>query len=92
MSINTFVDSIESIASKALSDSKAVISCPAHPDVILRTFDKNAEDYAYALASNAVKADFLGDQGVMKSTRDAVQHQLEMADDECNICIHNLSL
>ena len=87
MSINNYVDDVESVARYALGKANAIEFCPAHPDVTIRVGDDDAERHAYALATNILKRD--GTYWMREDVMPAIQDQLDMAaDGECPACAH----
>ena len=85
MSISDYHDSVESAARYAVTKTGAVIACPAHPGVSIRTGDDGAERHAYALATNVMKSD--GTVWMRDDILPAIKDELDLAaDDECPEC------
>lgn len=85
MSVNDLADHIETIAQQAAFEAKAIKTCHFHDDVILRTYDPDAEKLSYAIATNKMKAENLLDT-LREDVLEAVKDVIEMADDECAQC------
>jgi hypothetical protein len=85
MSINDYIDDLESAARYALAKAGAIEVCPRHSDVTIRTGDDDAERHAYALATKILKSD--GTMWMREDLMPAIKDQLDMAaDDECPAC------
>ena len=85
MSINDYVDTLESAARYALASAKAIEVCPIHSTVTVRVGDNDAERHAYALATTILKND--GTMWMREDLMPAIEHELGMAaDGECPEC------
>lgn len=87
MSINDYIDDLESAARHALDKAGAIESCPIHPDVRIRVGDEDAERHAYALATTILRSD--GTMWVRDDLMPAIKDELDMAaDGKCPQCAH----
>lgn len=85
MSINDYVDDLESAARYALVKANAIRVCPFHGEVTIRVGDPDAERHAYALANTIMKSD--GKTWMRDDLLPAIKDELDMAaDGECPIC------
>jgi hypothetical protein len=85
MSVNDYYDDLESAAHHALAEAHAIEVCPTHPDVTIRVGDPDAEQRAYALATNILKGDKT--TWMREDLMSAIQNELDMAaDGECPAC------
>ncbi|HEY4926181.1 MAG TPA: hypothetical protein VII20_17350 [Roseiarcus sp.] len=84
MSINDYVDSIESIAREALGTAKATECCPIHRDVVIRRFDDDAERLAYAIATNILRQ--RDEMFMREDVMSAIKDELVSLSDECAEC------
>ncbi len=85
MSINELTDDLEAAARSALIKSGAIKPCPFHSDVMIRIDSYDAERHAYAIATNALKAD--GTTWLREELMPAIKQELNMAaDGECPQC------
>ncbi|MCA6106113.1 hypothetical protein [Bradyrhizobium cenepequi] len=87
MSINDYVDTLESAARHALAKTGAIEACSRHSDVIIRVGDPDAERHAYALATTLLKSD--GTMWMREDVMSAIKDELDMAaDGECPQCAY----
>lgn len=87
MSINDYVDDLESAARYAVAKAGAIEVCQFHQDVTIRVGDEDAERHAYALATTLLKSD--GTMWMREDVMAAIKHELDMAaDGECPQCAY----
>lgn len=85
MSINDLVDDLDALAVRAAVEAKAVEPCRFHKDVLIYRGDRDADSRAYALATNAWKAD--GQVFDRSEVMDAVKDVFDQAaDGTCPTC------
>ena len=85
MSINDYYDKVDDAARYALGKAKAIEACRFHPQVTIRLGNRDAENHAYAIATNVLKSD--GTMWMRDDIRPAIKDILEMAaDGECPEC------
>jgi hypothetical protein len=84
VSINDLVDHMEAVARAAVLQAKAVEPCRNHPDVLINRGSPEAEKLAYAIATNALKAE--GEMFLREDVMSAVQDQIVQAAEECAEC------
>lgn len=84
MSINDHVEDMESLARKALLQTKALEPCPVHSDILIRRFDPDAEKHAYALGMTWLKRQ--DDIASSKDLQVAIHADLVDAAEECPQC------
>jgi hypothetical protein len=84
MSITDYADALESMAREVLFQTRAIQNCRFHSDMIIRVGDDDAERHAYALATTKLKGD--GTMFMREDVMDAIQSELDMAEDECPEC------
>lgn len=89
MSINDLHDTVNDLARRAIFQSKAIYTCPAHPEVTLTADDHIAENLAYAIATNYLKNEF-GNLELRNEVLAAIKNEIDMADYECTHCQSNL--
>ena len=87
MSINDLVQQLEDAARAAVVQAKAVVPCPFHEDLMVRTGDPDAEKHAYALATVRLKN--TGTMFLREDLMSAIKDELDLAaDGECPQCAH----
>ena len=87
MSINDLVDELESAARSALAQAGAIKVCSFHSDATIRLGKADAEQHAYAIATNTLKKD--GTVWLREDLMSAIKDELDMAaDGECPQCAH----
>jgi len=87
MTINSYYDTVDDAALGALGKVGAVVVCPRHPSVTIRTGDEDAERHAYALATTLMKRD--GTLWMRDDVLSAIKEELDSAaDGECPECAH----
>lgn len=86
MSINDYIDNLESAARFALEKAGAIEICRFHNDVTIRVGDDDAERHAYALATTILKSD--GAMWMREDLMPAIKDELDMAADECPHCAY----
>ena len=85
MSVDSYVDHLESAVRYALLTTRAIAVCPFHPDVTIRIGDDAAESQACARAKNIIKSD--GTKWEREALTAEVKRQLaDAADGECTQC------
>ena len=85
MSINNYIDDLESAARYALAKAKAIKACQFHSQVTIRVGDTDAERHAYALATTILKSD--GTSWMREDLMPAIKQELDdAADGECPEC------
>jgi hypothetical protein len=85
MSAQSYEENVRIAAREAVKTAGAVRICPWHPEVTIRVGNANAEHYAYALATTALKH-----EGAMEARQDvleAIKAELDgAADGACPRC------
>lgn len=85
MSVNDYVDTLESAARFAVGKTGAITVCQFHPEATIRVGDDDAERHAYALATTLIKSD--GTMWMREDLMSAIKDELDMAaDGECPAC------
>jgi hypothetical protein len=84
MSINTYLDSMEDAAIRALAKAKAIENCRFHSGVTIRSGNENAERQAYKIANGIIKRE--GTKWMRDDLNQAIKHQLDVAADQCPHC------
>jgi hypothetical protein len=78
-------EAIRIAAREAVVAAGAGKPCPEHPDVMIRTGNEQAEHYAYALATTALKRE--GAMDWRQEILDAIRAELDAAaEGECPEC------
>ncbi len=85
MSVGDYADDLSATVRYALETTRAVVTCPFHPNVTVRVGDDAAESHALERAKKVVRSDGVHWEG--DALRGEMTRQLNLAaDGRCPLC------
>ena len=89
MSTNNHADFTNTTARLAILKAKAAHTCGIHPDVLILSGDRDAENRAYTIAQNTLR--FNDKIILLENVTLAVEKELNLAGCGCHQCLQNVS-